>query len=103
MRKIEDYNLEENEFISEDISQHPSGEAFKEAIRVVEVAAGYCPGVASNQEFVLSMIREILHWLFAKPGTHDTPSNLLKEAIREAYLESYVSTDAAPGVNKTND
>jgi hypothetical protein len=90
-------------FVLTEDSQYSAQEAFEEAVRMIEVASDYTVDT-SNPQMLSQLFREFLHWLYASPGTHETPSKMLKEALEEEFYDELASTDATPeGGVKTND
>lgn len=87
----------------EEVSQHSAEEGFVEAMKLIRLASQYNEAVNHDPEFIAHMFKEFLHWMFAKRGTHQTPTALLKELIDEKIMEESASTDAPPKKGETND
>lgn len=100
-------------------------DAYEEAMNMVATLVGV-GGLSQDQGFmVLDSIRELLHWMYVKPGEHSTPTELIVRSVNllmeqqgnqsvggeklDTAWDGPVSSDAAPtavptfNIKKTND
>src|SRR5512143_3846731 len=84
----------EGTFELEDTPQHTPTEVYQAAVAAIIVAAGYHMVTKSAAQVFVEILRETLHWQFAKPGTHPTPAEMLQEFVMMTMAPA--SSDATP-------
>lgn len=91
-------------------AQHDADEAFKAAVEGLEYLGMLNPVVEAMLPTMWQFMKEYLHWLYSKPGEHQTVAEMLKEVIAEQ--RGMMSDDKKPEIakittmekdNKTND